>query len=250
MNGELTKLKIKAYSDEKFENAIDEGGEFTTLVNPETYGFKYKIEQNEEQASGTSSTPTKFNKILPEVLNLEFMFDRTGVLPDYSTKKKKASKKETEKVEISKDIQTYKDEGKGVVQDIENFKKVILNYNGESHQPNYLKIFWGTLLFKGKLSEMDITFKLFKSDGTPLRAVAKAKFTGFVEDNLRVAQENSNSSDLTHIREIKEGDNLPLLSYWIYGNSKYYLEVAKANRITNFRNLEVGQKIVFPPIEK
>jgi nucleoid-associated protein YgaU len=84
----------------------------------------------------------------------------------------------------------------------------------------------------------------------PLRATARAKFKGFVEDNLRVAMENNSSPDLTHVREVKKGDTLPLMTFRIYGDSKYYLEVAKANNITNFRKLEVGQRIFFPPIEK
>ncbi|MDO9615798.1 MAG: LysM peptidoglycan-binding domain-containing protein, partial [Bacteroidota bacterium] len=31
---------------------------------------------------------------------------------------------------------------------------------------------------------------------------------------------------------------------------KYYIEVAKANGLNDFRNLKTGQKIKFPPIEK
>ena len=236
MSGELIKLKIKAYSDEKFSQEVSEG-EFKTLLNPENYKFKYKIEQNDDQASGTSSSAPKFNRALPEDLELEFVFDRTGVITDYGASG-------------TKDNKTFKDEGGGIIDDIENFKKVIFDYNGDKHKPNYLIISWGTLLFKGTLSEMGITFKLFKADGTPLRAVASAKFKGFVEDNLRVAKENNNSPDLTHIRIVKDGDTLPLMAFRIYGDPKYYLEVAKANEITNFRMLKVGQQIFFPPIEK
>lgn len=236
MSGELTKLKIKAFSDEQFSEEVADG-EFRTLLNPETYMFKYKIEQNDDQASGTSASAPRFNRALPEDLELEFVFDRTGVLTDYGAAG-------------TNDDKTFKDEGRGVIDDVEHFKKVVFDYNGEEHKPNYLIISWGTLLFKGSLAEMDITFKLFKPDGTPLRAVAKAKFKGFVEDNLRVAMENNSSSDLTHVREVKEGDTLPLMTYLIYGDSKYYLEVAKANRITNFRKLQVGRRIFFPPIEK
>lgn len=236
MSGELTKLKIKAFSDEQFSEEVADG-EFRTLLNPETYVFKYKIEQNDDQASGTSASAPRFNRALPEDLELEFVFDRTGVLTDYGAAG-------------TADDKTFKDEGRGVIDDLEHFKKVVFDYNGEEHKPNYLIISWGTLLFKGSLSEMDITFKLFKPDGTPLRATAKAKFKGFVEDNLRVAMENNSSPDLTHVREVKKGDTLPLMSWRIYGDSKYYLEVAKANRITNFRKLEVGQRIFFPPIEK
>jgi len=236
MSGELIKLRIKAYKDEQFSDEVADG-EFRTLVNPNKYSFKYKIEQNDDQASGTSTSAPRFNRILPEDLSLEFIFDRTGVITDYGAAG-------------TSDDKTFKDEGSGIIDDIDKFKKVVFDYNGDEHKPNYLIISWGTLLFKGTLTEMDITYKLFKSDGTPLRATATAKFKGFVEDNLRVAKENNSSPDLTHIRMVKDGDTLPLMTFRIYGDSKYYLEVAKANNITNFRKLTVGRKIFFPPIKK
>ncbi len=237
MSGELIKLKIKAYSDERFSEEISEG-EFKSLLNPDKYTFNYKIEQNNNQASGTSSSAVRFNKIPPENLDLEFVFDRTGVVVDYGSSS------------ADVDDKVYKDEGNGIIDDIEKFKRVVFDYNGDNHRPNYLVISWGTLLFKGTLTEMNITYKLFKSDGLPLRASVRAKFKGFVEDNLRVARENNSSPDLTHVRMVKEGDTLPLMTYRIYGDPKYYLEVAKANGIANFRKLKAGQMIVFPPIEK
>jgi nucleoid-associated protein YgaU len=127
---------------------------------------------------------------------------------------------------------------------------VVLDYNGDEHKPNYVMISWGSLLFKGSLVEMSVEFKLFRSDGTPLRAIAKAKFKGFVEDDLRVAKENKNSPDLTHYRVVRAGETLPLMAYRIYGDSSYYLAVAKANGLSNFRNLQPGQEIYFPPIHK
>ena len=135
LRGELTKLRIVAYSDDEFKNEVSDG-EFTTLLNPEKYVFNYRIEQNEEQASGTSSNASRFNKILPEHLDLDFIFDRTGA------------------------IKTSKASDDGIIEDIEKFKKVVFDYNGDQHKPNYLKISWGTLLFKGSLTEMDIEYKL------------------------------------------------------------------------------------------
>jgi hypothetical protein len=40
------------------------------------------------------------------------------------------------------------------------------------------------------------------------------------------------------------------MTFNIYKNDRYYLEVAKANRLNNFRKLKQGQQILFPPIEK
>lgn len=236
MPGELIKLHIKAYSDETFQTEVA-NGEFRTLLNPEKYRFNYKVEQNRQQGSGTSSSAPRYNRTPPEDLELEFIFDRTGVLINYG-----------EPGDADDEI-SY-DEGFGIAEDVDQFKRVVFDFNGNEHRPNYLVISWGALLFKGVLTEMDITFKLFHADGTPLRASASAKFKGFVEDNLRVALENNTSPDLTHVRIVKEGDTLPLMTHRIYGDSKYYLEVAKANKITNFRKLKVGQKIFFPPIEK
>ena len=213
--GELKKLKVTGYKDERFTQKVGDG-EFSTLLNPEKYTFKYKVEYTEAQGQGTSATMPKFVRTPPEDFELDFLFDRTGVIKGQDN----AS-------------------GDGIIDD-----------SGDEHKPNYVMIGWGTLLFKGTLLEMSIEFKLFGSDGTPLRAVAKTKFKGTVEDDLRVAKENNNSPDLTHIRVVNLGDTLPLMTYRIYGDSKYYLEVAKANNLSQFRKLEVGQKIMFPPIEK
>jgi nucleoid-associated protein YgaU len=49
---------------------------------------------------------------------------------------------------------------------------------------------------------------------------------------------------------VKAGDNLPALCYDVYGNPDYYLDVANANQIADFRNLVPGTSIMFPPLEK
>jgi nucleoid-associated protein YgaU len=224
--GELKKLKVTGYKDDKFSDPVGDG-EFTSLLNPEKYTFKYKIEYTDAQAQGTSTAQPKFVRALPQDLDLDFLFDRTGVIKGLDNSS-----------------------GDGIIDDIEKFKKIIFDYSGDQHKPNYVKIGWGTLLFKGTLLEMSVEFKLFAPDGAPLRAVVKAKFKGSVEDDLRVAKENNNSPDLTHIRTVKQGDTLPLMTFKIYGDSKYYLQVAAANNIDNFRKLSAGQKIIFPPIQK
>jgi nucleoid-associated protein YgaU len=237
MTSELTKVKITAYKSAGFEeNKKISAGEFVALVNPEGYSRSYRIKYKEQQASGTKAQQMKFDKVEPEDIELEFLFDKTGALP------------ETFK---SKDDAGIKQEGKeGVWPDIEKFKKVVYDYKGEIHQPPYLIIQWGELLFKCVLKEMTINFKLFRPDGTPLRAVAKAKFTSTVENELRVRQEAKSSPDITHVRIVKAGDTLPMLAYEIYEDPAYYIQVAKANNLSSFRYLEPGTKIIFPPIEK
>ena len=63
-------------------------------------------------------------------------------------------------------------------------------------------------------------------------------------------QQNPTSPDLTHLRDVKDGDTLPLLVYDIYGDGKFYLEVARVNKLVNFRSLRSATRLSFPPLDK
>jgi hypothetical protein len=228
--GELNKVRIIAYSKPDYsDNSKVPGGDFTALVNPESYTLEYKIEYNDKQGQGTSNTQQKYKFSKPEELAFEFLFDASGV------------------IKRAPSITSDKDD---IVNDLQKFKEIVTGYNGSSHQPNYLKLFWGTLLFKGRLTSLIIQFKLFRPDGRPIRALAKAVFAGSVEENFRVALENAQSADLLHIRRVKAGDTLPMLCFEIYGDPAYYVQVAMANRLSHFRDLEPGKELIFPALNK
>ncbi len=199
---------------------------FKAHVNPESYTKSVYIKYSGKQAPGTSSAANNYNHTEPRSLSFDFLLDRTGALGNISLG------------------------DSGVTVDIIHFKKLTLDYEGKIHRPRYLKLIWGTLLFDCQLQKLDVEYKMFSPQGLPLRAVLKTKFIEFTESTKRNAIENRSSPDLTHVRTVKEGDTLPLLTHRIYGDSKYYLEVAKINGLTNFRRLEPGTEIVFPPIEK
>jgi hypothetical protein len=126
----------------------------------------------------------------------------------------------------------------------------LLKYVGDIHEPKHFQVLWGSLLFKGRCTGLNINFKLFNPDGKPIRAICKVTFNGSVEDNLRTAEERRESPDLTHYRMLKSGDTLPMMCYKIYGSSAYYLQVAQVNKLPSFRDLAPGTEIFFPPIEK
>jgi nucleoid-associated protein YgaU len=112
-------------------------------------------------------------------------------------------------------------------------------------------IMWGSIeIRRCVLKGASIAYKLFRADGTPIRAVITANFTENVDDATRVATERKSSPDVTHMRVVKAGDTLPLLSFKIYGDKKYYLELARVNGLDHFTRLEPGQEIYFPPLEK
>ncbi|HEU0053299.1 MAG TPA: tail protein X, partial [Longimicrobium sp.] len=132
---------------------------------------------------------------------------------------------------------------------VEAFKGLVFAYYGQTHSPRFLQLVWGTLFFRCRLSELSISYTLFKPDGTPLRARADATFISYTDEKALAKQAKKSSPDLTHVREVRAGDTLPLLCWEIYGSSAWYPRVAEVNGLAGFRDLPVGMQIVFPPLE-
>ncbi len=220
--GKFEKLKIVAYSDPACEKQV--GEPFFVMMNPENYTQDIKMEFENGQAAGTTATLPRFKLKPPEELTFEILFDNTGIID------------QNPKEDISADI--------------DSFKEFLMGYKSEIHRPKFFAFVWGTLIMKGICVHLNISYKLFNPDGKPVRALCKVSIREMKEEELRVAQEAPESPDLTHYRVVKQGDTLPLMCYRIYGHSKYYLQVARANNIVNFINLEAGQEIFFPPIAK
>jgi nucleoid-associated protein YgaU len=218
--GRLERLTIQAFETPDYTGSP--AGVFQAYVNPAEFTIAYEMEYDSAQGAGTTNSRMEFKKEKPGDLTLNFFIDGTGA----------NGRKEN------------------VQQKIEEFKKVT-GYNGNIHRPNYLKVGWGTIEIKRcVLKSASIAYKLFKPDGVPLRAVVTANFTGNSDDQTRVARAQNKSSDLTHVRMVKAGDTLPAMCFHIYGNPALYLKVAGFNGLDDFRRLQPGTTIRFPPLKK
>ena len=217
--GKLEKLVIKAYTKPDYsDRPVDE---FQVYFNPEEYAQVYDIEYDDKSGDGTTGSPMVFKRIKPQEYSLKFMIDGTGT--------------GGEKINVPDMIRKF-------------FS--VMGYDGKIHRPRYLQVLWGTLRSYCILLKADITYKLFKPDGTPLRAVINATFKENIDDRTRVAKANDTSPDLTHVRVVKAGDTLPIMAYEIYGDLSRYIEVARVNGLDNFMQLRPGERILFPPVEK
>ncbi len=224
--GGLEKMVVIAYEKSNFSG---EKGRFTVFINPEKYSHNYKICWNDVQAQGSPGGSPNFNKIPSDTVKFELVFDGTGVVP-------------------TKLPGVLPFTGDGIVEQIDAFKKLVFNYNGNIHSPNFLKLSWGTLLFKCRLQSLDVSYTLFKPDGTPLRARANSTFIGYNDETELALAAKKSSPDLTHIVTVKAGETLPLLCYRIYGSSDLYTQVARVNGLVDFRAVPAGAQLVFPPL--
>jgi hypothetical protein len=201
---------------------------FEVMLNPSDYKHHYSICYNKKEDLGQSASEPKFSNIEEETVTIgEIVIDGTGVvnlpIPGVG----------------SPDVKTQ----------IQQLKDVVYTYKGDIHQPNYVRLLWGSLIFFGRMKSMSVNYTLFKPSGEPLRAkVQNLSFGGFMSKEERSLRANKSSPDQTHIVEFKAGDTLPLLCYRIYKDSSYYPEVARANNIVNFRDIKPGTKLYLHPL--
>ena len=204
--------KVKVVESKKFE----------VMLNPASYKLVEKIKYNKSTTLGQCESDQNFSAIKPKDLNFSIIIDGTGVVTQSG----------------KPDVKTQ----------IDQLNDIVYKYQGENHEPNHVRVLWGSLIFFGRLESMTINYTLFAPGGAPLRAEVALSFTSFLSAKEEALLTNKKSPDMTHFVTIRAGDTIPDLCYRIYGDSAYYLQVARINNLTNFRQLKSGTKLLFPPL--
>ncbi|MEM0997098.1 MAG: hypothetical protein AAGN35_08465 [Bacteroidota bacterium] len=218
--GELVKLKIIAYSKPE-QGDGDKKGEFEAYFNPATITSAYTVKYKDDQRQGASLFSLYYDGYEPSAHSFELLLDGTGAAGP--------------KIDVPAKIKEFMD--------------LAYTFQGEEHKANYLLVSWGeAIALKCVLQSVNITYDLFSPGGKPLRAKMATQFKEYSYEDLTKAKENKQSPDITHQRTVRQGDTLPLMCQRIYGDSRLYLEVARANDLTDFRDLTPGSQLFFPPL--
>ena len=244
---------------------------FEVQINPEKYQRQLKINYAAQATANGVTTPQHFDHVEPETLSVAFTLDGTGVVP--------LSLSDPMNAAISAGFDALdsvaREAGIGGITDvtyvtrrIQELSKIVYDYNTTAHQPPTVLILWGDVNpFKGKLDNMQITYTLFHSSGVPLRAEVQLSFlehrpagtqasategaiAAGISAAIGVLSAAISSPDLSHTRTVTASDTLPLMSADVYGDTQYYWQVARANGLTQFRQLEPNTELLFPPLER
>ncbi len=230
-NNSLQKLVIRSFNDRNFSDEKKDRL-FSTPINPETFSQSFKVSADDKGGHGNQGNEVKYKSSPPEELKLDFILDGTKVMEGYGS---------TNKELFSKPVHDQ----------LEALKKCVYYVIPETHRPPFLTVFWGTEInFRCVLVSLDVNFTLFEPDGSPLRAKVSASFKAHKTREEIQAENKLSSPDLTHYRKITEGNRLDLMTFSIYNDSKYFLQVAKSNDLTNLRKLKTGNELYFPPFDK
>ncbi|MEI7869478.1 MAG: hypothetical protein WCI11_16440 [Candidatus Methylumidiphilus sp.] len=214
-NHNLTKLKISSYTN--IERTADPLF-FEAQFNPESLSTKFTTKYDKPQGIGESGKVLTYINNPPMEMKLKLVLDNIF------------------------------DKDKDIKNRVEDFLKNTWVPHSDPHQPRYLKFEWAGINFPCRLGSVDIKYTRFGRTGVPTAAELDIVLLGDDEKNRRILKDNFSSPDLTHLRIVRSGDTLPLLCQDIYGDSCYYPVVALANDLDDFRNLQPGTKLYFPPL--
>ncbi len=221
MGAGLEPLKITGYTDEEFQTAFS-GDPYSVMINPDSIKLQRSIEYNEQQSPDSSSSSQKYKSTPSDKFSFDIVIDCTGI------------------VDSTRTI---------MATEINALEAIVFTYNGQIHRPNFVKIQWGKdLMFKGVLTSFDISYTLFKPDGSPLRAKVSLGFSQYISPGTVKKLDEDESPDVSHLVTVVEGITLPQLCQKIWNDDSYYVQVAKFNGLNKFRNLKGIDKLIFPPI--
>lgn len=224
----LEKLRIEAFLDDRRQRPADPP-RMEVMFNPSSYKRSHAVTYSGGQRQGINQQgrPARYAYTPPGELQLRLVFDGTGV-------NTLGVERLLSPPSVKKDLQT--------------FERLCLRMNGSIHEPHFLVVRWGDFSFPGRLQRLEITYTLFDEAGDPLRAELDVRFVEDVPAATASRASAKSSPDLTHVRIAKAGDTLPLLCRAIYGSSAHYLRVAEHNGLDDFRQLQPGQRLLFPPL--
>ena len=196
--------------------------EVTVQFNPQTLKLNYQNQfagGNQAQGSSPQFAGTSTTK-----LSMELWFDAT--LPVFGT------------TQPNGDVRK-------LTEDIAYFMQV-QNTNSNQQQtrtPPQLKFQWGSFVFTGTMESMDETIDLFSPEGVPLRASVSINLTKH-DLNFEFGTPGAsspNAAGVTPLTAAKAGDSIAQMA--AQAGISDWQGVARANGITNPRNLQPGALI-------
>ncbi len=221
VDGFMAKLTIIPFEDsETVQIGPPSGPPFIAQFNPESFTIDNEIELGPDEPShGDDGEEAKFKSVKPRTFSFDFLMDGTGA--------------SGLKIEVLAQIQLF---------------KLTTGFSGKIHRPKFLLLNWGSFIATCVLERFSINYKLFRPNGTPLRAVLSASFREHKPAPLRELLKNLSSPDLTHQHDIATGEHLALITYRIYKDPRYYFHVAEVNGLNNLRQLTTGHRLRLPPL--
>ncbi len=222
------KAKIKIYKEKGSE-------EVAVLFNPAEYNLAEAANYSEKNIPGLSGPITQFISGAASTLNMTLMFDTYETSPSEASGNVAAKMSESKINPTDVTLLTRKITG-------------LLNIDGSLHRPPICEFIWGSLCFKGVVTNVNQSYTMFMENGMPVRAKLEITFKSVLDLQESKKQAPFESPDRTKCRVIKQGTQLWELAWEEYGDPSMWRLIAKENGLLSPLDLYPGQVLKLPAL--
>ncbi len=205
---------------------VENGQRIECMFNPSRFSFSQGNRWESDQIPGKATPSMRYTGGSGGTFNLSLVFDTTAEGKAVSTYTGKLLKL----LEVDSSLPGYD----------------AARSNG---RPPWVKFHWGTSLhsFKAVITNIDINFTYFSSNGLPLRANAELSLDQYEPDaNWGPQNPTSGTPKPNRTHQVQVGDSLDRISARYYGDSTQWRMIAVANGISDPLELPPGRLLAIP----
>jgi hypothetical protein len=206
------------------ELIIDGGATLPCYFNPTEYSLSKSNDWKYENVTGTSFTPPEFSGGQPRQLELSLLFDQS--FPPFTVPVRTATAALMDAMEVPSGS----------------------SGGSPTAAPPFVTFHWGTLMFKGALTSLTCSYKMFKPNGDPIRADVKLTLKQ-AEATVKGQNPTTRAQAGFGMHTVQDGDTLPSISYRAYGDATKWRLIAEANGVDNPLHLRRGASLSLPALE-
>lgn len=219
---------------EKAEISPEVGSSIKVMFNPSEYNLQAGVNYSSVNVPGMDGPIVQYISGMQDTLTVQLMFS-TYQAPRFEPSQNKVVEvKDSQMTDVTQHTKKIYD-----------LTKII----GSLHRPPVCTFKWGSLHFKGVVTDVRQRFTMFLSSGKPVRAAVDVTFKSLIDPNTSSRYSPFESPDRTKYRVLDESGSLWQLAYEEYGDADKWKVIAEANGISDPLGIKAGTEIRLPPIK-
>ncbi len=198
---------------------------FDVEFNPSEYSLDSSIQYSEKSVSGLDGPIGQYIAGNSTTLNITFLFN-TYNPPTLDKPQESGS-------------------------DVTKYTKKLASLtliDGKLHRVPTVTFSWGSIQFKGIITNVKESYTMFLANGMPVRAKVDVTFKSLYDFSTGKRSSPFESPDRTKVRTLLQGEALWSIAAEEYGEPEHWRVIAKENGILNPLDVRPGQTLKLPPL--
>lgn len=202
------------------------GDDIEVLFNPAQYTLTDSSEYSSVPSASSDAPVVMFKGGNASTLSMELFFDTGPVLIA-------SSEGSVDATDVSDKVKEFEE---------------LVYIRGNLHSPPIVRFVWGSLSFRGVVTQLQSTFTKFTESGMPIQAKVSISIMAYYKQKDEKRKSPFESPDRTKCRMVREDYSIWDMAKGEYGDMSKWKVIAKANNISNPLEVPPGTIVKIPAL--